>query len=205
MQRRKKMKRKIAVLLTCLLVVLGTTSFAVTFTDLTNEHWAYEYISTLADSGVINGYPDGSYLPEGTISRAEFLKLVIAASLPEGVDIKEAPMTFDHWAGQYLYVAETYGIVQRRAITLENIDEPITRIEMALMISKADVMLKFNSLNTEKEITFNDIDEMTSEEVRWLTHAVNRGFIEGYPDNTFGTKLNMTRAEAATVIFRYTK
>ena len=184
-------------------MAIGTSVLAATFSDLAG-HWAYDNIMKLADTGVINGYLDGTYRPENTVTRGEFIKLVIQASLPEGVDIADAPSSLAHWSGKHLATAEIYRVVDSGSITLENVDQPITRREMALIISKADVMLRFKTLNTDASITYNDYDLMNAEEIRWLTHAVSTGYITGYTDNTFKPDKNMTRAEAATIIARYT-
>ena len=197
------MKNKILVFLAMVVLFATTCAFAVTFTDVTEEHWANEYIMDLAEKEVVNGYPDGTFNPEGTISRGEFLKLVIAASLPKDISITTAPSALDHWAGQYLFAAETYRIVDSGSITLENIDLPITRREMALMISKADVNLRGHALNSEKYITFTDFDLMDASELRFLTHAISEEYLNGYPDGSFGPDQNMTRAESATVIYRF--
>ncbi len=198
------MKNKFLVFLAMVVLFATTCVFAVTFTDLGEDHWAIDYITTLADEGVINGYPDGTFDPEGTISRAEFMKLVIAASMPEGVSIKMAPSAMDHWAGQYLFVAETYRVIDPGSLTLENIDEPITRREMAMMIGKADTNLRQKSLNKEGSTLFTDFDLMDAAELRYLSHAVGEGYLNGYPDGSFGPDNNMTRAESATVIYRFT-
>ncbi len=199
------MKTKGILIIAVIIIMICSTVFAITFTDINAEHWAYEYVTDLVGNNVINGYPDGTFKPEGTISKAEFLKLVISASLPEGVDYNQIPTEINHWAGQYLYITETYGIVQRGVITLQNIDTPITRIDMALIIAKSDVILKMNKMDTTNEITFADNSEMDASQIRWLTHAVNRGLIKGYTDNTFKPSNNMTRAEAATMIYRLTR
>lgn len=197
------MKLKRVVALACMLVALGTSVLAASFSDL-EGHWASENITKLVDAGVVNGYPDGTYKPEATISRGEFLKLIIEASMPEGVTVEEAPMAIDHWAGRHLFIAQMYTIVDPGAITLENINEPITRREMVLMLSKADTILRQRELNQTESVTFNDYDEMNAAEIRFLTHAISEKYINGYPeDNTFKPDNNMTRAEAATVIFRY--
>lgn len=199
------MKNKFLVFLTMVVLFTTTCAFAMTFSDVSEDYWAISYISDLAEKQVVNGYPNGTFDPEGTISRAEFLKLVIAASLPEGVDINTAPTAMaDHWAGKYLFAAETYRVVEPGAINAENIDLPITRREMVMMIGKADTNFRHNSLNSEQSITFTDFDVMDGSELRYLTHSVSEGYLNGYPDGSFGPDNNMTRAESATVIWRYT-
>lgn len=199
------MKNKILVFLAMVVLFATTSVLAATFTDLPADHWAIEYITDLTEKEVVNGYPDGTFNPEGTISRGEFLKLVIAASMPKGVSIALAPTALaDHWAGQYLYVAQTYGVVAPGTITLENIDLPITRREMAMIISKADINMRSAAINTEKSITFTDFSLLDASEVRFLTHAISEDYLNGYPDGSFGPDNEMTRAEATTVVYRYT-
>lgn len=198
------MKNKFLLVLTLVVLFATTCTFAVTFTDLPQDHWAINYVTPLAEAGVINGYPDGTFDPEGTISRGEFLKLVIAASLPEGVSINIAPSALEHWAGKYLFIAQQYQVVAPSELTLENIDLPITRREMVMMIGKADTNLRNNSLNNDDTMVFNDFDKMDAAERRYLAHSVGESYLNGYPDGTFGPDNNMTRAESATVIYRYT-
>ncbi len=42
------------------------------FPDVAENHWAYEYVRGLADSGVLEGYPDGNYKGDRTLTRYEF-------------------------------------------------------------------------------------------------------------------------------------
>ena len=198
------MKNKILVFLILIVLFITTSVFAVTFTDLPEDHWAIQYITDLTEKKVVNGYPDGTFNPEGTISRGEFLKLVIAASMPKDIPIVVMPSALDHWAGQYLHLAITYGVVSPSAITLENIDLPITRREMAAMITKADVRMRGVPKNTEKSITFTDFSKFDASELDLLTHATSQEYLNGYPDGSFGPDNEMTRAEAATVVYRFT-
>ncbi len=46
------------------------------FSDVEKGHWAYKDILTLYQQGVVKGYPDGTYGPESTITRAEFATFV---------------------------------------------------------------------------------------------------------------------------------
>ena len=47
------------------------------FSDLKDNHWAYEYIYGLNKKGVINGYEDLTFRPENNITRAEIAKIVV--------------------------------------------------------------------------------------------------------------------------------
>ena len=44
------------------------------YTDVTVEAWYYDELLALTETGAFNGYPDGSFKPEQTISRGEFIK-----------------------------------------------------------------------------------------------------------------------------------
>ena len=46
------------------------------FKDVTEKHWAYKAIDELAEKGVINGYPDGTFKPDMPISRAEVCLII---------------------------------------------------------------------------------------------------------------------------------
>lgn len=69
-----------------LFLVLGVAaalhgSRAAEYTDVSDTHWAYKQIDYL--SAEITGYPDGSYKPEKSVSRAEFLTLFARIAFPD--------------------------------------------------------------------------------------------------------------------------
>jgi len=200
------MKKVVTLMMTLIILstILLMPVYAATFSDLETGHWAYEYITTLADSGVINGYTDGTFRPSGTVTRAEFLKLVMTPCIPSYVDIEDANTTLSHWAGAYVWLAEQYGVLQQGEYHDENLNEAITRIEMARLISKADLIMM--KTRQERAATpFTDIANCTIEELSMLRHAYNTGLITGYEDGTFKPDKTMSRAEAATMIYRFTK
>ena len=82
------MKAKLrTMLLSCLalLLVLGMTSVAcaydVSFSDVPEDSWFYTDVMTLAESGVIGGYPDGTYRPTKKVTTGEALKMILLAGL----------------------------------------------------------------------------------------------------------------------------
>lgn len=46
------------------------------FADLTDEHWAYRDILNLVEEKLISGYPDGTFKPENSITRAEVMTVI---------------------------------------------------------------------------------------------------------------------------------
>ena len=46
------------------------------FTDLTDEHWAYESIIKCVDKKILTGYPDGTFAPDKELTRAELAVLI---------------------------------------------------------------------------------------------------------------------------------
>ena len=62
-------------LLTALFVV-PTASFAAPFSDVSDEHPNAEAIAYVKSEGIVEGYADGTFRPNATINRAEFLKMV---------------------------------------------------------------------------------------------------------------------------------
>lgn len=197
------MKKIIVFSLLAVMIFLQTSVLAISFKDINSSHWAYKYVIDLTTSKVINGYTDGTFKPENTITRAEFIKLVVMAALPDWIDINDAEATINHWAAKYIWIAERYGLIATGSINLNNIDEPITRIEMVRIITKADLTMKGNELATNEKVRFKDVISLNSEDLLLLKHAYSKELITGYTDNTFKPYANMTRAEAATMIYRF--
>jgi len=51
---------------------------AAFFSDVTKSSWYYEYVTAMVESGMINGYPDGTFRPNSTVTWGEALEMVAA-------------------------------------------------------------------------------------------------------------------------------
>lgn len=82
---------------------------SVSFNDVLANHWASKEIAIAAKMGWINGYPDGSFRPDATITRAEMITMINRAlnRVPSAEDHLLAGMvTFpDCQSGQWYYLA----------------------------------------------------------------------------------------------------
>ena len=51
----------------------------VEFPDVPKDHWAYSYVKSLADRGLLEGYPDGEFKGDRTMTRYEFAAIIYRA------------------------------------------------------------------------------------------------------------------------------
>jgi hypothetical protein len=57
-------------------LITSVAALAETFSDVAPEYWAADYISALANRNILSGYPDGTFRPETTVTRAEFAAIL---------------------------------------------------------------------------------------------------------------------------------
>lgn len=181
---------------------MGTCVLAVSFSDLSTEHWAYKNITSLAEKGVVNGYEDGTYRPEREVTRAEFIKLIMSA-LHDEPNYYKAIEGDTHWAQPFVREALNHDYLMN-GTQEDSLDIPITRLEMAHMLAKISVSNEIsNYVEGADNITFSDIAELDQVSRTYIMNTVYNGFVSGYPDGTFGPDRTMTRAECATIIARF--
>lgn len=72
------------------------------FSDVTGSHWAAGYISAAAANGIINGMGDGTFAPEGNITYAQAMKMLVCAVGYEqwSVDRGGWPDGYMYWGNQ---------------------------------------------------------------------------------------------------------
>lgn len=160
-----------------------------------NSHWTQKNIEKLVALGTVSGYPDGSFKPDNTISRAEFATMLVKAFELENGGGKTFADTAQHWAKDYIAVANAGGVVSGYNNDIFGPDNLITREQMAVMIARAAKLL-----GAAEEKQFADSRSISG----WARDAIavvaQNGIMKGYPDNTIHPQGNATRAEAVTVI-----
>lgn len=85
------------------------------FPDVAADHWAAKQIKELSQSGVIVGYPDGTFKPDDNVSRAEFACMVIRALGQEHANVIQ-PVNFtdiprDFWAFDMIQKALYFDLI----------------------------------------------------------------------------------------------
>lgn len=101
----------------CLLFLLGGSVYA--FTDTVNSEYS-ESIAVIAEQGIVNGYPDGTFQPDKSINRAEFVKILLEARYPVKAQNRFNYSSYcfadlrtnTQWYNEYACLAKDEGIIE---------------------------------------------------------------------------------------------
>jgi LysM repeat protein len=171
-----------------------TQTPTVTLNDIAG-HWAQDNINKLVASGAIGGYPDSSFKPNATITRAEFATILVKAFDIDRQSGKVFADTSGHWAQEYISTAGLAGIVNGYTDNTFRPNDLVTREQMAAMIVKAAGLAPKTGA-----AQFADSSSISDWALNAVMAATENGVMKGYPDNTFKPQGNTTRAEAVTAI-----
>lgn len=170
-------------LLATMLMSAQGAAAAAAFND-TKTHWAKDEISVAVNQGWINGYDAKNFKPNANMTRAEFLKSLVAAMKIKTAD-SDTPFIDDTgWFRSYIATGLKQSIIKVGDYK-ENSFEPnrvITREEIARMTIRA---------------LGKDAEGVKS---GYLALAKKLEIMKGYPDGTMGGDKNATRAEAVVMV-----
>lgn len=167
------------------------------FNDI-DKHWAKDRIIKLVSKGVIAGYEDNTFRPDNNMTKREAIAFIgrLANSLDQNYLRPTIRQNLDFNKGSWgnEEVDFVLGRVPANLINENNLDEKITREEVALLLEKTFL---FNETN--KSLTFKDKEDIKF--ANSVEKLVAFGSIKGYPDNTFKAKGYITRAEFISMLF----
>lgn len=184
-------------------VQVGAAS--IDFAD-TATHWARDYIGKLAARGIVNGMGNNYYLPDDSLTRAQFLTML--AKTINGLDVTQAtPAGFTdvpatEWYYNYVNWGFETGIVKGMDEVTFAPNENITREQMAIMLDNFSTNTALILPEIYAGGSFTDNDMISPWAVDAVNKIVSSGIMGGYPEGDYKPQGNATRAEAATVIYK---
>ncbi|MGE5554237.1 MAG: S-layer homology domain-containing protein [Betaproteobacteria bacterium] len=199
--------RKVALAFLAALVVLllvgalGAPAVqAATLSDLTGS-WAKADIQQLIDRGVVNGYPDGTFRPNRSITRAEFAKLLSKAFRIDPVD-GEPPFADlkGHWARRYITALVNAKIIEGYEDGTFRPNRNVSRAEVMAMVARAlKVLDKSDQLPADWPPSYADVTAS-----HWAFLAVELGtrlgLVPQYIKTKFEPETKATRADTAHAV-----
>lgn len=185
--------------------VVVETSVEKSFSDISNYPWAVDAINSLASMGVVEGDGKGNFNPSGNITRAEFIKLLVASlSFPETPIGSFNDVSAGDWYHRWVMTAYRHGIVEPDENGMFMPNTPITRQDIVYYSVKA-IEAAGNRLEQAPLYIlyrFKDYDQISPFAQSSFAALYYAGIINGVGSDKLGPLYPATRAEAATIIYR---
>ena len=150
------------------------------FTDVAESDWFYSFVKQMYTKKVISGMTATTFVPNGTLTYGQALKLLVAA-----IDTDVGNASSGHWASNYLAKAKEKGWVDGDV----QLDASISRLSFCQIAAKAKELTEQPASNPFKD---------TSDTA--VLALVNKGVINGMSENTFAPDNTLTRAQIAKII-----
>ncbi len=108
-----------------------------TFSDVSEDDWFNNAISTLQNAGVLDGYGDGTFRPNAYITRAELVKIAVSFYGTAAGKTSHFADVDAHWAEDFISAAEAIGFVDGYEDDTFKPDRLITRAETMKIVNRA--------------------------------------------------------------------
>lgn len=168
----------------------------------THGHWAQAEIASGVADGYINGFPDGSFRPDQSITRAEFFSMLSGALQLAPRPTESAPYAPVHWAVDQGRVQASVKGGLLNPPDYANwilLDQPISRREIVLAAVRA---IGREGLVGQSRLTTADAAAYPQWLRDWAAAAFDAGILKGYEDGSVGLERTATRAEALIMVQR---
>lgn len=195
------------------------------FDDMNNYEWAENAVDFLYKKGVINGKGNNKFAPEDNIKREEFVVMAVnlfyASEQCKSVDFADVKKNM--WYSDKIAVAYQKKIINGISDEMFGIGTEITRQDASVVCSRiaADLyelaqeseetsnsdelhggIFEYTDIDTDPFNDFEDVSDYAKEPVKRMFKA---GIINGMPNGNFMPENNMSRAEAAVMLYRLYK
>ncbi|MBA2942764.1 S-layer homology domain-containing protein [Paenibacillus sp. CGMCC 1.16610] len=227
-----QLNKWIAIAVACCVITIGvgqTKSEAATMSDI-RGHWAEQTITQMAQQGLLDGFPDGTFRPDDAVTADQFVKIVLLAftdKFPNGErnwktsflqalsagnqsilkqdyrDFTFKPSTVGYWAKPYLDLASDLHFISKGQFT--DYKAKLKREDVAEILYyllKETEYLEDEVYSLKAASQFGDLQSATSRQQKFIGEAMTKGIMEGYPNGYFGVGRDVTRAEALQIITR---
>lgn len=191
-------RHKLLYLIIVLTMIFSSSTISLANVSDIDGHWAKGDIVYLMEKNVMSGYSDGSFRPNNSITRAEFIKMVNNVyGFTEKADIQFADVKETHWFYDDIKKAVAVGYISGYEDGNMKPNAAITRQEAAKILALASGLDKEVSDN---QINFRDKDKISQWAIEYVKFMVDKGYLSGYEDGTFRPERQITRGETAKLL-----
>lgn len=198
----KKHARRVLSMMLSVCLLLSTVVTAQAASDV-DGHWAEEQMQAFIDRGLMNGYGDGMYGPDNSMTRAHYVALInrtagltTEADISGYTDVQEGA-----WYYQDLAKALEAGYMQGTTSTTMSPNATITREQAVTMLAR---LLKLEAAEEDVQAlnSYSDLNQVNNWAVEPFAAMVKEGYVKGTSATTLSPKDTLTRAQGVTILYR---
>lgn len=171
---------------------------STSFSDVIATDWFYNNVTEMVDLGIVDGYPDGTFKPQGALTADAFIKMLII-----GMGYEAKPSDSTYWADGYIQKAEELKIVDKTFVADYRYN--LTREQAAKIIANTIYLKENRPVATYNEYIKNAIKDyhlITDKYKQDIIDVYSLGIMQGNNENKINPKSTITRAEATSVVLR---
>ena len=172
------------------------------YSDIDSVSWAKTAIERMSQQGIINGYTDKTFRPHDSVSREEFVKMLILTcnKLSQTAKCHFADVPENAWYYSYVASAYEYEIVKGISDTEFGTGVYITREAMCTMVYNALVKSEKIPADIREYKSFDDENNISVYAKEAVKALYQKGILNGVSESEIAPKKTTTRAEAAVLL-----
>lgn len=192
----KLLSSTLAISLTLSCILPMGVSAAKSFSDV-KGHWAAEYIKSGVNRGYVNGYENGTFNPNGAVTRAEFCKMMNSAlGLKNTTTINFSDISSRDWFYNDVSKAVASGYISGYDDGTFRANDKITRQEAAVVISRI-----VSDAASQKDVSaLRDAGNIDAWALSGANVVFSKGYMGGDNQKRFNPKGKLTRGEAIKIV-----
>lgn len=179
--------------------------FATGFPDVPGSHWAAEQIILAANKKWVLGYNDGTFRPDQPVTRAELASIMARAGRVPPISPEKPSFSdtgTDQWFSSSVEAVKNYfaadpSLQKGMFRPYDTVTRQEAATAMALAAGGAEV-----SGPSDLQSLFADHESINPAYGSYISLAVKKALIKGYPDGYFRPEIPLTRSEAVSLVFK---
>ncbi|MEA5565414.1 fasciclin domain-containing protein [Anabaena sp. UHCC 0399] len=183
------------------------TTTATSFGDVSADYWASPFIQTLAQRNIIAGFPDGTFKPNQSVSRAEFATMIQRAFNQQPVRQLGADGFTDvpanYWANAAIREAYETGFMAGYPGDVFLPNQQIPKVQAIAALANGLGLESSNSASNVVNTYYTDASAIPDYAVNAVAAATQANMVVSYPNVAqLNPQQSLTRAEAAALLYQ---
>jgi len=185
-----------------------TFAQTVNFSDVPDNYWAKDFIAGLVKLDIIEGFPDGTFRPDGPVTRAQFAAMLRRANANywEKPDIRDtvdfSDVSTRYWAATSIDTAYTTGFMRGYPDGIFRPEQNIPREQVFASLANG---LRYRSTQEPSSVLsiYNDASSISDYAIAPIAAATVNQLVVNYPNVArLSPNNNATRAQVAAAIYQ---